>query len=120
MSGEMWGTSYARPAPWRYTICVKQHLVDDREVGGEELKEIARKVAAEIRKATDYRTPEQMLQVKDGDLYRQYDMLGSVVEELENGSDLDDFNSALDLLYEWGDEYRVWIGGDCQQDFNEG
>jgi hypothetical protein len=119
MSGEMWGTSFTRPEPWKYTICLKQHLVDDHDPEGEELKEIARKMASEIRQARDYRTPEQMQRIRDGELYTKYDTLGSVVEELENASDLADLNSALNLLYDWADEHRVWIGGDRKADFRE-
>jgi len=39
------------------------------------------------------------------------EILIEVIERLKNAEDTNEFDDALDELYDWADENRVWLGG---------
>lgn len=34
-----------------------------------------------------------------------------IIEQLQDARDVNEFDDALDELYNWADENRVWLGG---------
>jgi hypothetical protein len=78
---------------WRYTADIKQHLNDAES--GEEFFKVRAAVAGELKKAPDYQPGT--------DLY-------GIVADLETAINIEQFNEALDELYDWAEFERVWLG----------
>ena len=77
---------------WNYKISIKQYLTEDETV---EAMEAALKGITRMLTLVPIKPPEQFF--KRAKLAIREDDIGV-------------FNLAMDVLYDWGDENRVWLG----------
>ena len=87
-------------APWKHTINIKQFLGDE----GNSAAVI--KAADGILSQLGDNLPAQwdLVHVKD---HIQY---AKDLAEANDPDALEEFNGALDCLYDYGDEHRIWMG----------
>jgi hypothetical protein len=83
---------------WKYQMGIHD-LLSDEVVEGPEFEAVRDAVVAKIKQAPDY--------TRD---YRVAYDLQDIAEAIAQTENTDDFNDALDRLYDWGDENTVWIG----------
>ena len=95
-------------ANWRFTIDIKAII---REKQSSDDPEISR---AKAKKIADLLETHLKLHKMGDD--EKYDLEFNVIEEFKSAAEADDdyaldhINMALHMLYNWGDDNRVWFG----------
>ena len=96
---------------WRYKMDIKSlinKLNKDVEEGGS-IEEGAKDMVKLLR--MHYRRIKPVHFDGDKEYYKSVvDGLDEAIDEFEMVDDQDGFNYALDMLYDWGDGYDVWLG----------
>ena len=92
---------------WNRNLRIKQFFTDDE--GDDAVKQIGKKVAAEIRRSL----PAAWLEIGGDDYERDLDECVERFDDVTSSDDeetsLDNFNSTLEELYDWADIKRVRI-----------
>ena len=86
---------------WRYQMGI--HDLLGEADSGPAFEKNRDEIVAKIKESVDY-----ALDTNDPPFRRTE--LQEIVDEMEDCNESDWFNAVLDVLYDWGDRYLVWIG----------
>lgn len=90
-------------AKWNYTCDIKQHMKefgDLDSLGAKEVRKIVNDIKTELSKL-----PEKLRD--DG---YEFSNAIEVLDEAANTGDVEVLDDALEQLYDWADDNRVWLG----------
>lgn len=89
-------------AKWHHTVNIKDLLTTD------ESPDEARRIAAEIRSRLLTLPPGLRNDPDMSDILEGFDEIAHAGSY--QAHDVDEFNNVLDMLYDWADYNRVWLG----------
>lgn len=102
---------------WYETLDIKQHIELDHNIdisteeGIAEFEEIKSKVTEVLKGSLYYITDEELAELsKDSEDYRPVRQLRTIIEWLEGAGSPEKYTQELGYLYNWADEFRIWLG----------
>jgi hypothetical protein len=96
-------------AQWNHTLDIKdiweihRDNISDEERG----KRIAARIRARFSKRLDVKSEQYDSRL--GELVEMFDSVTGWEDDDETKTPLEEFDIRMEELYEWGDDYRVWI-----------